>query len=350
MEKLASFLLSVIILIGQMLSIIDPSITNHREGYYNYCPSVIQTDDKTRYVYYCTNREPFDVTDHIGMRVGTRGIGGKYRWSEEKIVLAPTLAGWDGHHTCDPSVICGEFGYNGKSYKYLMAYLGCTSRDSQDNKIGLAVSNSPDGEFIKVGSEPFIDYIHDYEISSDIFQWGVGQPSLVNINQKSRITMFYTRGDKYGTRTQYVTFDGSDLSSIEIISSGTVTNSGLKNLKNENDYLNNADFALNRSGDAFVAVSDCHPYPANTPSHISDTFRVTSIAADGLSEGRWTDICEVGRKQTHFARNHDCCFVRDEYGRLPEGNTLTAYYTVAVENTDAWLWSFRIYEHGIKTS
>lgn len=346
MEKLMSAILSLLFFLGQLFGMVDPSIKNKREGIYNYCPSVIQADDETRYIYYCTNKESYDVTDYIGFRKGTLKWG-KYEWSEEKIVLAPTEDGWDSHHTCDPSVIKGNFKYNGENYKYLMAYLGCASWDNQDNKIGLAVSNSPEEDFIKVGEKPFIDYIHDEELSSEIFQWGVGQPSLVNMNENSEIKMFYTCGDKLGTRVEYVTFDASDLSNIRIISSGKVTNNGLINLNGKPDYLNNADFAYDKKTDSYFVVSDCHPNPTTIPNFISQSFRLTTIKASETDTGEWTSIREIGEKETHFKRNHNCGILRNEYGWVLNEQALTVYYTTAKEDADEWLWSYRIYERRI---
>lgn len=223
MNKLLAFLLVLATFLGQVFSIIDPGISNSREGIYNYCPSVFQTDDGTRYVYYCTNKNSYEVVDHIGCRKGVRGLGGRYKWSEEKIVLSPTENSWDAHHTCDPSVIKGDFEYNG-------------------------------------------------------------------------------------------------------------------------------DFALDRENNVFYAVSDCHPYPTEIPNGISDTFRVTSIGGDGVSSGEWKNISQVGKRQTHFDRNHDCGLLRDEYGSLPVGNRLSVYYTNARADAENWLWSYRIFERRIKLS
>lgn len=349
MEKMLSAFLTLLFLLGQLFGIVDPSIKNKSEGIYNYCPSAFQAGDATRYIYYCTNEEPYDITDYIGFRKGTLKWG-KYEWSEEKTVLAPTEGSWDAHHTCDPSVIKGDFKYNGEKYEYLMAYLGCSSWDNQDNKIGLAVSSSPEEEFIKVGDVPFIDYIHDEELGSEIFQWGVGQPSLVNTDKKSEIKLFYTCGDKYGTRVEYVTFDGSDLSNIRIISSGKVTNNGLINLNGKPDYLNNADFAYDSKADTYYTASDCHPNPESTPNYISGAFRITSIKASELSTGEWSGLCEIGKKETHFARNHNVGILRDEYGHFLDNRKITVYYTISEENTDESLWTYRIYERKIMLS
>ncbi len=115
-------------------------------NYYNYCPSVMELEDGSRYTYYCTNGTSGNITDYIAVRKGTPNGDGSYAWGAEKTVLAPTAGTWDSRHVCDPSVIAGEFSYNGTEYSYLMAYLGCDT-DFNNNEIGLAVANSPEGPF-----------------------------------------------------------------------------------------------------------------------------------------------------------------------------------------------------------
>ncbi len=114
--------------------------------YYNYCPSVMELEDGTRYTYYCTNGASGNITDYIAVRKGTPNGDGSYAWGAEQTVLAPTAGTWDARHVCDPSVIAGAFSYNGTDYSYLMAYLGCDT-DFNDNEIGLAVATSPEGPF-----------------------------------------------------------------------------------------------------------------------------------------------------------------------------------------------------------
>ena len=77
---------------------------NTRINIYNYCPSIIQTDDTTRYVWYCTNRytkgffpsgEGMDelgdnqITDYVGFRKGLLGKDGKWYWSPKSYVMGP---------------------------------------------------------------------------------------------------------------------------------------------------------------------------------------------------------------------------------------------------------------------
>ncbi|MBQ4556486.1 MAG: hypothetical protein IJA60_02420 [Clostridia bacterium] len=313
-------------------------------GIYNYCPSVIELDDGTRYVYYCTNQTSYRVVDYVGCRKGTLNADGTYTWSSEKVVLSPSDNLWDAMHTCDPSVIKGSFTYNGTEYAYLMAYLGCTSTDNQENKVGLAVSNSPDGEFIRVGETPIVDFTKDS--SSTVFQWGVGQPSIVSIDKAGKVWLFYTRGDLNGTRTVVRECDFSNLNAPVLGNEVKVATTNLVELDGDKDIINNADFAYDSATNKFYAASDCHPNPTNEPNYIPSHFRVTSFKGTDFAKATWKYLATIGPDDTSFARNHNVGLVRDEYGHMPSRGYLTVYYTVSNEGSTS-LWSYRLYDQQI---
>ena len=315
---------------------------NGRTGIYNYCPSVMQSGDGTRYLYYCTNKDSNKVIDYIGFRIGTPDKGGNYTYGAETLVLSPTAGSWDSVHTCDPSVIKGKFKYKGETYSYLMAYLGCSTTNNQDNKIGLAVAMTPGGPFTKVGDKPFIDFERD--ASADTFQWGVGQPSLVSRDKGGKVWLFYTRGDKYGTATYVEEWNLSDLGSpICERSAVKLSESGLVDLNGGADLINNADFAFDPTSKIFYASSDCHPNPSDAPDFISSDFRVTSFTGS-FSVGQWKTVGQAGASATGAARNHNTGIVRSEYGHLADPRVLCVYYTVSVTGSQS-LWSYRLHDY-----
>lgn len=261
-------------------------------GIYNYCPSVIELEDGTRYVYYCTNQTSYQVVDYVGCRKGTLNADGTYTWGTESVVFSPSENLWDSMHTCDPSVIKGSFTYGGTEYAYLMAYLGCTSTDNQENKVGLAVANSPEGPFIRVGETPLVDFTKDS--SSTVFQWGVGQPSLVSIDKEGKAWLFYTRGDLAGTRTVVCECDFSNLDAPVIGNEIKVATTNLVELDGDRDIINNADFAYDTEKGVFYAASDCHPNPSTEPNFISSHFRVTSFKGTDFAKASWKYLATVG--------------------------------------------------------
>lgn len=320
--------------------------TSKKGGIYNYCPSIMVCDDGSAYVYYCTNKDSNRIVDYVGFRKGTVLSNGEIKWGEESRVLSPTSGSWDAMHTCDPSVIKGKFNYNSEEYSYLLAYLGCTSIDNQDNKVGLAVAKSPEGPFVKIGDQPFIDFTMDPTVS--VFQWGVGQPSLVSEDKEGKVYLFYTRGDKDGTRTMVENWDLSDLNSPKLINRETLSHKGLVNLNGGGDILNNADFAYDPESGRFYASSDCHPNPSDEPDFIASHFRIISFdPSEGFSDFTWRNDYQIGPDETGFARNHNTGIVTDEYGHLLPGETLTMFYTRSLAGAN-YLWSYRIYNYTIE--
>lgn len=317
-----------------------------REGTYNYCPAAMKLSDGTMYIYYCTNTESYEVVDYIGCRKGARKSDGTIEWGEEKIVLSPGGAGaWDAHHVCDPSVIAGSFAYGGETYGYLMAYLGCTSYDNQENKIGLAVAKSPEGPFVKVGDEPFIDFTVNSNVQ--VFQWGVGQPSLVSQDKQGKVWLFYTKGDVDGTRLMVDVWNLSDLDSPVGVTRQKLSENGLKNLDGGNDFMNNADLIYDAANNRFYASSDCHPNPTDTPNYISAHFRVNYFTpANSTSFGSftWSTLKQVGPVITEFVRNHNTGVLRDAYGHMTDDGYLTVFYTVSNTGNSS-LWTYRIYDY-----
>lgn len=317
---------------------------NSSYGIYNYCPSVIELEDGTRYIYYCTNQTSYQVIDYVGCRKGTPNGDGTYTWGAETVVLSPSEDLWDAQHTCDPSVIKGSFTYGGTEYAYLMAYLGCTSTDNQENKVGLAVANSPEGPFTRVGTEPLVNF--ELDTTSTVFQWGVGQPSLVSIDKAGKVWLFYTRGDINGTRTVVRECDLSNLDAPVLGDEVKLSTTNLVTLEGNSDIINNADFAYDAELDKFYSASDCHPNPTDTPNYISSHFRVTSFKGTDFTSAKWRYLATVGPDDTSFARNHNVGLVRDEYGHVPSRGYLTVYYTVS-ETGDSSLWSYRLYDQQI---
>ena len=311
-----------------------------KDGIYNYCPSVLEEADGTRYLYYCTNRESYKIIDYIGCRRGTRNADGSYTYGAETVVLAPTAGAWDAHHTCDPSVVRGDFTYKGQSYRYLMAYLGCTSYDNQDNEIGFAVANDPMGPFVKIADTPTIPYVRE----GDAWQWGVGQASLVSKDMGSTVYVFYTEGTATRTHEFVDEWNFADLENPVRLSHTDLATTGLTTRTGGGDYIGNADFAYDESSNSFYMATDSHPYPSDEPNYITEYFRVAYFAGDDVTKVRWNELEHIGPAETGFARNHNVGLVRDAYGWLPGGNSLTVYYTGADKGANA-LWTYRLHAY-----
>lgn len=323
------------------------------EQSFNYCPSIMELEDGTRYVYYCATKESGVVQDHIYCRKGTPTVNG-YVWGEKTLVLAPTEGTFDGLHCCDPSVIRGDFSYNGQKYQYLMAYTGNTYHIN--NKVGLALSNHPTEGFVSIG-EPFI--INDGDPSF----WGVGQPSIVSVDQKGTVLLFYSYGG-YETCTYAEKWDLSDINSPELLSRVKLTASGISGYDGSADVINNIDVAFDKQTNRYYMVRDCHPNPTDgEPSFVASHFNLSylpesaDISAafadqDAHNALEWVNVANVGPDQTGFVRNSNCGIVRDEYGILKNSEKVEIFYSMSELGTDElyYAWTYRIHGFGIDIS
>ncbi|GHV02459.1 hypothetical protein FACS1894211_13890 [Clostridia bacterium] len=320
---------------------------------YNYCPSILQTDENTRYMYYCANPVSEVVEDHAMVRRGTR-VNGRWTWSEKQIALAPTPGKYDSLHICDPSVIQGKFSYNSTEYKYLMAYTG--NNYHIFNKVGLAVSNDLMSGWVKV-ENPFVTYWG----STD--HWGVGQPTLVSVDKEGRVMLFYAVGSTY-TGTNAERWDLSDLNhpvreySIQMTVRGLTTLTGASP-----DTINNIDVAYDPVRKRYYAVSECHPNPQDEPNIMGSHVRVTYIGEPGAVPGdlfasvesmavkSWSTQALIGPNETGFPRNHNAGLVTDPYGWMLPGDTLSLYYSMSMtgDNYSA-AWTYRIYNYELTLS
>lgn len=251
---------------------------------YKYCPTAINGT-----ILYCSNESnPGEIKDGIYLG-GTK-------------VLSTTDGSWDSAQVCDPSVVSGNFAFNGCSYTYLMAYLGCTTYDSTNNEIGLAVSNDL-YNWVKVGKI--------VSCAGDGF-WGVGQPSVMNINGDGNIYLFYTSGTAAKTTTYVQSLNCSDLNNIVLQGTAEITTAY--------DFISNADFAYNSSDGCLYMTCDTHPFGGTSLNFISDKQTIYKAAwdksFDSLNSLDWQIEATIGIEKTGYTKNHNACFSRDGYGNL----------------------------------
>lgn len=266
---------------------------------YKYCPTAINGT-----ILYCSNESnPGEVKDGIYLG-GTK-------------VLSATDGSWDSAQVCDPSVVSGNFTFNGCSYTYLMAYLGCTTYDSTNNEIGFAVSNDL-YSWVKAGKI--------VSCAGDGF-WGVGQPSVMNINGDGNIYLFYTSGTEAKTTTYVQSLNCSDLNNIVLQGTAEITTAY--------DFISNADFAYNPADGYLYMTCDTHPFGGTSLNFISDKQTIYKAAwdktFDSLGSLDWQIETTIGIEKTGYTKNHNACFSRDGYGNL---FSRTIYTSIASEVGD----------------
>lgn len=232
-------------------------------GYYRYCPTVFVDGEGVRHAFYCHNRDKNVTVDYIYHAT----VDAAGNLSNEVVALSPcdtTGTGWDSYHVCDPSVIDGAFFYNGHTYKYLMAYLGVkgkTDDNSSDgakcinNKVGFAVSDNLDSGWVRMGTDAVV-------VTGTPANWGVGQPSIVSLDGKGKVGLFYC-GD-YGTRFKALDFTDATKTESSLVQftgdKGTFVScaniSDLKGLKTTGMTITNGDFAYDPRTKFLYLITD----------------------------------------------------------------------------------------------
>jgi len=230
-----------------------------------------------------------------------------------------------------------------------MAYLGCYTSNVTINEVGLAVSVTPNGPWVKVGDQSTA--FRSYQNSSDFGDdgdkfWGYGQPSLLSVDGSGKVLLFYTKGVKIGTFTYVEEWDLSNLDEPALIRGAKLGDSG------EIGILNNADFAYDPVNNCIYCLKEDHDngwYPTdggvNWISGSNSLFYVTCLSTDKefcdvlFRNHSWAKVGTVGAQQTGYPRNHNCGFLTDVYGRILNYERISILYTMSCLATDYPSWS-----------
>ena len=253
-----------------------------------------------------------------------------------KSVLQPGASGsWDDHHTCDPSVIAGDFTWNNVTYKYAMFFLS-NRHGVYYNEIGIAFSNELDADSWVKFPEQIVKKTWpspgDQSVGEFGKSWGVGQPSVISLDEKGKVLLTYTVGDIGGTRVVWSEADFSNMNSFTISPPQTIVHNGLKAIDNQSpDYTCNSEFAINLEADKIVMIRPVQPHPNDYPSYLNTSLEIDYMNfSDFLNQkGSWTPLCRLTPADTSYPRNHNAALSRDNFGHIQEWEAPTFYYTVS---------------------
>lgn len=320
---------------------------------YSYCPSVIKEQDGTTHMFFTGNPEQITMVDNVyHIRINPDGSQ-----TQAKSVVQPgELGTWDDHHICDPSVISGEFGMKGKAYKYAMFYL-TNQYGVYYNEVGVAFSNNLEADsWDKYPYQLIKKTWHqdgDELLANGGKSWGVGQPSAVSLDQKSKVLLTYTVGDKSGTRIEWVELDLSNIDNYSPKPSKKIIENGLVNITySGTDYTCNSDFAINLQKDVIVMVRPVQPHPTTYPAFLNESIEVNYMPFSEFKSGagKWETIMRISPFMTGFSRNHNAALERDEFGVIVNWNRPKVYYTVSKAAPDVSAgatthaeWTYHIY-------
>lgn len=339
---------------------LEETVGDDGEDYfYNYCPS-IKIDNEEMHTYYCTNKDWGNVTDYIGYRHG-HIFNKKLYQSDESLVLSPTADTWDERHVCDPTVIKGEFLFNGETYNYLMAYLGCVPSDCTLNETGIAVSKTPKGPWVKCNGNtddgrainPIVPY-SDFDCKST--NWGTGQASLVSVDNKGRVILFTTVGCPTGSFMNIREYDFSNINNYTKIRETKMFTDGVLG---SNPRINNADYCYDKVNKKFIMAKGRSPFGEDglTPNFIASQVDVYYLDAssyenpfdiffDNNRTSKWTFIGTIDQKLSGYPRNHNTGLITNAYGELYGDNKIGVAFTSSQYGSSAamsYLKTYRIF-------
>lgn len=343
----------------EVIRMADPEFIFGFEGQdkYSYCPSAILHEDGSVDMFFCGNPDNQIMVDNIWhVRIGQSGDV-----SEARSVLQPGTSGsWDDHHTCDPSVIEGEFRWGDETFRYAMFFLG-NRYGVYYNEIGVAFSNDLASGSWKKYPEQLVcktwQADGDQVIGTGVYSWGVGQPSAVSLDGKGKVLLTYTTGDMSGTRVVWREADMSDVENIDMTPPRTIVQAGLYGVDGKSrDYTCNADFAVNMEEDKILMIRPVQPHPADYPSYIpvAQEIDCMNLSDFRMSKGEWTPVYRIMPSDTGFPRNHNSCLLRDSYGYIRDWENPVFYYTVSKAAPDVQAsgsmhaeWTYHIYKSSL---
>ena len=350
--------------VGEVRKLFDHGVDGEN-FFYNYCPTIFNEGHK-QYIYYCSNQKEHNVTDYIAYREGTIKDNQETTTEISYVLEHSSLGIWDSRHTCDPSVIKGEFKFHGETYNYMMAYLGCSSSNVTLNETGIAVSKTPEGPWVKCNFKldgetkinPIVPYT-DFDVNPD--NWGTGQPSLVSVDKKGRVLLFTTIGASNGTFTNIREYDFSNIDEYVLIRERKkITTEGIRAFRTGGDLINNADFSYDETNRRILMVKGRQPFGLDnkSPSIVADTLDVyyiddtegTNIGdvlfAGNNTDMQWRLIGSIDQSVTGFLRNHNACLITDEYGHHINNGRVGVGFSKSDEGQGSdwsFLCTYRIY-------
>lgn len=314
------------------------------EGFYMRDADVIEESDTVRYLLYTTNKTKASEDNVIAIRKGSYLEGG-WVYGEETIIIEPSDSGWDTY-LGSASIVKGEFKLENETYNYLVAYQGTTESQATSNQIGFALAKEIDGEYVKLGTSPVIEY--------DALVYGANMvgcyaPSLVNYDKASGIRLFYTLADAYGHFACFADFDLSDLSNISY-SQAVITNAGELQGGDAVTMFPNADFAYDKEDGIFYAVKDVSPSPAVKPQfadefelcHIAESELYTTDKGNGWISDVYKDFFDLGCDRCYSA-----CIVSDMYGHVNTNDIVIIYNVCDAVAEYLYTQKFVEYTHSI---
>lgn len=317
---------------------------------YNTKDASIFEDGDARYVVYASN-ETEKGAQVFAARKATK-VDGKWVYGDKSIILKGEENSWD-QRIYNPSILKGQYSYQGTTYQYLMAYNGNNNSNGTDNHIGLAVSNDVLSGWKRVGSQPIMRNPEVFEAS-----YGFGSPSLVSYDQQGKGYLFYAVGEREVSFTAMKSFDFSNLD--QMVLEGGYTSLPITGLTDKVEgaaIIMNAGFALSNDGASLMMVRDRLPQSANKPNQTSEVeIDKASLAILSDVSQSWTVVDNITGMKTMDVDDEESLgwdqiysgeFITDPYGKLLSFTNAEVLYSTYDEEASEPSYSSTLAVYGV---
>jgi hypothetical protein len=317
---------------GCGLSGTPPGAVVGRYGTYDYSPSVIQSGDVQQFWWCGRSSNPLSPSQDTDTILYESINTSTHASSTPVVVLAETAGAWDSAYTCNPKVVQGSFVNplgDGKTYTYVMYYVGTALTQGTENSIGAAFSS--DGIHWRKYPQPVIQ-------STSPAVYGVGQPAVYNSNQKGGIWMFYEDDTPASIHIEATSTDA-----IHFTVQGTLTSNGLDPNNPQPTWGDMAYNSVNKTWYAAFNLPDRNPAttgfvsPTATPNSSEAGqygIQLYQIAEGSLLSGAtpWQLVKTIDTNLTGYECNFLAGFLRDDYGNLIVGANSTIQLYPSISN------------------
>lgn len=331
--------------------VIDPNAQFGQTQRFSYAPSVIKNPgSEVLHIYSCHNPSNGSFDDEIFYTQVTPKLNGNYQVSASFSFYAgnrPT--DWNA---CDPTVVQGEYQFNGKSYDFAVFYTAmpferfraitsspAPMNSSEYNEVRLVLHSSARREVVHYGS-----FFTFPRMSEDTFSYGFGQPSAINLNKKGKILLFYSHGRTNSSgsdwHTKFRIVDLSNLSAPVIGAEKSLSSSGIT-------PITNGDFSLAANGKLYAITED--PSVWIPGLKVASGLRLLSMPVDinnletSLQTGPWLKEKSISKNLSGQTLNHNAGFIRNGFGFLDDLTNVGVIFTGGDSDAKAIEWTYRLY-------
>lgn len=341
-------------------------------GLYAYAPSIIDINGELLF-FTCHSHhdnQPYYIQDDI--YVHTQGNEKMVIGNERVLDTRRTDLRWDDYNLCDPSVVQGNFKYNGTSYKYAMFYTGAGLHNYKglNNQVGLAVSNDLERGWIRY-PHPIIPFSAGHGSPEQNKYWGFGQPSAVKLSAE-KILLIFSAGEPDIAGEHRTTVDLSNFTDTQkppVTQYERLNPAGLQSVIGADQYFTDVDIAFNPTSREFYAIRSKHYNQTNNQSaypikvdwsgagllvdgYLAPRVEILKISeADFWNNGAWTAVTDIGKDQTGNFLNHNPGLAKTLDGYLPNPSQISAYFSSACKtdpcSRDDYFYNFSILSKNI---